>query len=122
MLISVDPDSSVPPYEQVRGQLAEQVGDGRLPVGTRLPTVRRLAAELDLAVNTVARAYRELEAAGLLETRGRHGTFVAPGRDDAVDRLQRLAAGYAERAAQLGVPPAAALDLVRAALDAARPG
>ncbi|MBX7269209.1 GntR family transcriptional regulator [Micromonospora sp. Llam7] len=122
MLISIDPDSTVPPYEQVRTQLAEQVGDGRLPVGARLPTVRRLAAELDLAVNTVARAYRELEAAGLLETRGRHGTFVAPGRDDATDRLQRLAAEYADRAAQLGVPSAAALALVRAALEAGRPG
>ncbi|MFD0785737.1 GntR family transcriptional regulator, partial [Micromonospora azadirachtae] len=87
MLISVDLDSSVPPYEQVRGQLAEMIGDGRLPVGTRLPTVRQLAADLNLAPNTVARAYRELEGAGLLETRGRNGTFVAPGRDDAMDRL-----------------------------------
>ena len=122
VLISVDPDSSVPPYEQVRGQLAELIGDGRLPVGSRLPTVRQLAADLRLAANTVARAYRELEAAGLLETRGRNGTFVAPGRDDAVDRLQRAAAGYAAEAARLGVPPATALALVRAALDAVRPG
>ncbi|WP_405103292.1 GntR family transcriptional regulator [Micromonospora sp. NBC_01412] len=120
MRIVVDPASPVPPYEQVRGQLAEQIGDGRLPVGARLPTVRGLAGELGLAVNTVARAYRELEAAGLLETRGRHGTFVAPGRDDAVDRLQRAAVGYAAEAARLGVAPDAALDLVRAALDAAR--
>ncbi|WP_433315827.1 GntR family transcriptional regulator [Micromonospora sp. CA-269861] len=122
VLISVDPDSSVPPYEQVRGQIAELVGDGRLPVGSRLPTVRQLAADLRLAANTVARAYRELETAGLLETRGRNGTFVAPGRDDAVDRLQRVAAGYAAEAARLGVPPATALALVRAALDAVRPG
>lgn len=122
VLISVDPDSSVPPYEQVRVQLAELIGDGRLPVGSRLPTVRQLAADLRLAANTVARAYRELEAAGLLETRGRNGTFVAPGRDDAVDRLQRAAAGYAAEAAQLGVPPSTALALVRAALDAVRPG
>ncbi|MEV4761603.1 GntR family transcriptional regulator [Micromonospora chokoriensis] len=122
VLISVDPDSSVPPYEQVRGQLAELIGDGRLPVGSRLPTVRQLAADLRLAANTVARAYRELEAAGLLETRGRNGTFVAPGRDDAVDRLQRAAAGYVAEAARLGVAPATALALVRAALDAARPG
>ncbi|MEU7849770.1 GntR family transcriptional regulator [Micromonospora parva] len=122
VLISVDADSSVPPYEQVRVQLAELIGDGRLPVGTRLPTVRQLAADLRLAANTVARAYRELEAAGLLETRGRNGTFVAPGRDDAVDRLQRAAAAYAAEAARLGVPPATALALVRAALDAARPG
>ncbi|MFI7575092.1 GntR family transcriptional regulator [Micromonospora sp. NPDC049497] len=122
MRLSVDPGSSVPPYEQVRAQLAAQVGDGRLPVGTRLPTVRQLAADLELAVNTVARAYRELEAAGLLETRGRHGTFVAPGRDDARDRLHRAAADYAAEAARLGVPPEAALDLVRAALDAGRRG
>ncbi|GAA2706064.1 GntR family transcriptional regulator [Micromonospora olivasterospora] len=118
MVISVDPAGPVPPYEQVRGQLAEQIGDGRLPVGTRLPAVRQLAAELGLAANTVARAYRELEAAGLLVTRGRHGTFVAPGRDDAVDRLQRAAAGYAAEAARLGVAPDAALALVRAALGA----
>ncbi|KAB1160942.1 GntR family transcriptional regulator [Micromonospora sp. AMSO12t] len=120
--ISVDQASAVPPYEQVRGQLAELIGTGRLAVGTRLPTVRAFAADLGLAVNTVARAYRELEAAGLLETRGRHGTFVAPGRDDATDRLQRVAADYAAEAARLGVPPAAALALVRAALNAARPG
>ncbi|SCL27182.1 DNA-binding transcriptional regulator YhcF, GntR family [Micromonospora nigra] len=121
MLIPVDPASPVPPYEQVRGQLAEQVGDGRLPVGTRLPPVRQLAADLGLAVNTVARAYRELEAAGLLETRGRHGTFVAPGRDDAVDRLQRAAVAYAAEAIRLGVPSDTALSLVRAALAAPPP-
>lgn len=120
MLISVNPGSPVPPYEQVRGQLAEMIGDNRLPVGTRLPTVRQLAADLALAANTVARAYRELEGAGLVQTRGRNGTFVAPGRDDAMDRLQRAAAGYAEESVRLGVPPAAALALIRAALDAAR--
>lgn len=121
MLIRIDAGSTVPPYEQVRVGLAAMVDDGRLPVGTRLPTVRQFAVELGLAVNTVARAYRELEAAGLLETRGRHGTFVAGGRDDAVDRLRHRAAGYAEDATRLGVSPEAALDLVRAALDATRP-
>jgi DNA-binding transcriptional regulator YhcF (GntR family) len=119
MRIRIDPISAVPPYEQVRGQLAERIGDGRLPVGTRLPPVRQLATELGLAVNTVARAYRELEGAGLVETRGRHGTVVAPGRDDALDRLHRAAAGYAAEAARLGVPADRALALVRAALDAA---
>lgn len=120
VLISVDQDSSVPPYEQVRGQLAELIGDGRLPVGSRLPTVRQLAADLRLAANTVARAYRELEVAGLLETRGRNGTFVAPGRDDAVDRLHRVAVEYAAEARRLGVPADRAVALVRAAVDATR--
>ena len=122
MRIEIDPASAVPPYEQVRGQLARMIGDGRLPVGTRLPAVRQLATDLGLAVNTVARAYRELEAAGLVETRGRHGTVVAPGRDDATDRLHRAATGYAAEAVRLGVPAERALALVRAALDAARPG
>ncbi|MFE9688931.1 GntR family transcriptional regulator [Micromonospora sp. NPDC005806] len=118
--IRIDPASAVPPYEQVRGQLARMIGDGRLPVGTRLPAVRQLAADLGLAVNTVARAYRELEGTGLVETRGRHGTVVAPGRDDATDRLHQAAAEYAAEAARLGVPPDRALALVRAALDATR--
>ncbi|SCE75682.1 GntR family transcriptional regulator [Micromonospora mirobrigensis] len=122
MRIVIEADSVLPPYEQVRSQLAEQVGDGRLPVGTRLPPVRQLAAELGLAVNTVARAYRELEAAGLVETRGRHGTVVAPGRDDATDRLHAAATAYAAEALRLGVPADRALALVRAALAAARPG
>ena len=116
MIVLVDQDSPIPPYEQVRGQLAAMIGDDRLPVGTRLPTVRQLAGDLGLAANTVARAYRELEGAGLIETRGRHGTFVAPGRNDALDRLQRAAASYAEESVRLGVEPRTALALVRAAL------
>ena len=84
MRLVVDPQSSVPPYEQVRTQVASQVVDGRLPAGTRLPTVRQLAADLGLAVNTVARAYRELETDGVIVTQGgRTGgwfVFVEDGR------------------------------------------
>ncbi|GAB3065786.1 GntR family transcriptional regulator [Micromonospora schwarzwaldensis] len=120
--ILVDAESATPPYEQVRAQLAGAIGTGRLAVGTRLPAVRQLAADLGLAVNTVARAYRELEAAGLVQTRGRHGTVVAPGRDDATDRLHRAAADYAVEARRLGVPPDRAVALVRAALDAGTRG
>ncbi|MFI7281561.1 GntR family transcriptional regulator [Micromonospora chersina] len=120
--VRIDQDSPVPPYEQVRGQLAGMIGDGRLAVGTRLPAVRQLAADLGLAVNTVARAYRELESAGLVETRGRHGTVVAPGRDDAADRLHGAAVTYAAEALRLGVSPERAVALVRAALDAGTHG
>lgn len=120
-MLSIDPASATPPYEQVRAQLAAMIGDGRLPAGTRLPPVRTLATDLGLAANTVARAYQELEQAGLLVTRGRHGTFVGATGDEVTRQLQRLATEYAERSRQLGVPPAAALDLVRAALDLVPP-
>ncbi|EUA73194.1 bacterial regulatory s, gntR family protein [Mycobacterium xenopi 4042] len=56
-----------------------------------MPTVRELAGQLHLAVNTVARAYRELEGAGIVETRGRFGTFVA--RADPADAAMAAAAG-----------------------------
>jgi DNA-binding transcriptional regulator YhcF (GntR family) len=117
VLIRVQADSSVPPYEQVRSQLAAMVRTGQLPVGTRLPTVRKLAEDLGLAVNTVARAYKELEADAVVETRGRHGTFVA-----AVGAAQQdaaaAAAAYADRIRRLGVSDDEALRLVAAALAA----
>ena len=70
--LRTDPDAATPLFEQMRLAIIDAVRDGRLPPGDRLPTVRQLAAELGLAVNTVARAYRELESAGVIETRGRH--------------------------------------------------
>jgi DNA-binding transcriptional regulator YhcF (GntR family) len=73
----LDAFSAVPPFEQLRAQIATRAASGDLQAGTRLPTVRALAAELHLAVNTVARAYRELETDGVITTEGRRGTFVA---------------------------------------------
>lgn len=75
--ISVNLRSAMPPYEQIRAQIASLITMGALTPGTRLPTVRRLAADLGIAAGTVARAYRELEQAGLLDTGRRNGTVVA---------------------------------------------
>jgi DNA-binding transcriptional regulator YhcF (GntR family) len=98
----VDEKSSTPIFEQLRRGVIEAVRDGRLPAGARMPTVRELAAEMGLAVNTVARTYRELETAGIVETRGRQGTFVA--RRDPTDAAMAAAARvYAEKARRLGV-------------------
>ncbi|NUU21349.1 MAG: GntR family transcriptional regulator [Streptomycetaceae bacterium] len=119
MDITLDPDSSVPPFEQVRERIAEQARTGELPVGTKLPTVRALAADLGLAVNTVARAYRELEADAVVETRGRHGTFVAAVGDTAHREAAAAAADYARRALRLGLDHDAALAAAATALDAA---
>lgn len=115
-VISIDADSPVPPYEQVRTGLAQQMADRTLPVGARLPTVRALAADLGIAVNTVARAYRELEAAGLVETRGRAGTFVSAAGNQRLALAQDAAAQYAETARALGISRAEALEIVSAAL------
>jgi len=115
-LITIDDGSGQPPFEQVRSQFARQISDRTLAVGTRLPTVRALATELGLAANTVARAYRELEEAGMVETRGRAGTFVSALGDRSRTALRQAAAEYATTIRGLGIDPAEALDAVRAAL------
>ncbi|MDY7087051.1 MAG: GntR family transcriptional regulator [Actinomycetota bacterium] len=116
MNITVDPASATPPYEQVRLRIAELAAAGELPAGHKLPPVRALAAELGLAANTVARAYRELELAGLVQTRGRLGTVVTARAAGTSMQAQQAAAAYAEKVKALGVPPETALGLVRAAL------
>ncbi|UJW33283.1 GntR family transcriptional regulator [Saccharothrix sp. AJ9571] len=117
MNLDFDPSSPVPPYEQVRSSLARRINDRTLPVGTKLPTVRQLAADLGIAPNTIARAYRELEEAGLIETRGRAGSFVGASGDQNRRRAQEAAAEYAAVARKLGLDPGEALAIVTAALE-----
>nr|WP_297429001.1 GntR family transcriptional regulator [uncultured Actinotalea sp.] len=113
--MSVDPAGDVPPFEQVRRQVAEQAASGALPPGQRLPTVRALAEQLGLAVNTVARAYRELEQDGVVVTRGRSGTFVAVRGEDREREGQVAAREYVRRTRELGITSADAVRLVREA-------
>ncbi|MFJ2744115.1 GntR family transcriptional regulator [Streptomyces sp. NPDC087440] len=117
--IVVDFEDAVAPYEQVRAQISQQARAGTLPVGHKLPTVRGLAADLGLAANTVAKAYRALEADGVIETRGRNGTFVAAAGDAAEREAALAAAEFAERAHRLGLSREAALRAVEQALRAA---
>ncbi|MFG1948235.1 GntR family transcriptional regulator [Nonomuraea sp. NPDC048826] len=120
-MILIDAASPVPPYEQLRAQLAGQIQDRTLPVGSRLPTIRHLAASLGLAVNTVGRAYRELEEAGLIETRGRAGSFVSAAGEEGRERARRAAADYAAVVASVGIDPTEAIRIVEAALRSTRP-
>ncbi|MFJ5924078.1 GntR family transcriptional regulator [Kitasatospora sp. NPDC092948] len=119
MHVAIDPHSSTPPYEQVRSQIAAQARTGELPIGLKLPTVRALAEQLGLAANTVARAYRELEADGVVETRGRAGTTIAPTGDTSHRLAADAATEYAARTTRLGLTRDEALAAVLAALDAA---
>lgn len=118
MHIPIDADSPVPPYEQVRLAIAAQAADGTLAAGTKLPPVRQLATDLGLAANTVARAYKELEQAGLVETRGRLGTVITARATGTSLRAQNAATTYASTIRSLGIPPEKALALVKAALEA----
>lgn len=112
--VQIDAHATRPLFDQLRCQIIAAIRDGRLTPGTRLPTVRELAGQLNLAVNTVARAYRELESSGIVETRGRFGTFVA--RSDPADGAMASAAHtYVTAARALGVDRDEALRYVAAA-------
>lgn len=114
MKIHVDHDSAEPVFEQVRRQITEAVDAGDLAPGKKLPAVRALAAELGLAANTVAKAYKELEAVGVVATRGRAGTVVL-GRG-AERSAREAAATYAATVQALGLDAEEAVALLRRAL------
>lgn len=105
-------------YAELKAHLLERMRSGDLPAGAKLPTVRALAEEQGLAPNTVARAYRELEQAGAIETRGRNGTFVALSADATTRAAQEAAAAYVARLRALGIPDADAVRFVETALSA----
>jgi DNA-binding transcriptional regulator YhcF (GntR family) len=115
-MITIDHTSPVPPFEQLRSQYAALVASGQLAAGTRLPTVRQSAADLGLAPNTVARAYRELESSGLFETRGRGGTVVSAQGNQARAKAAEAAEAFVRRVVSLGIEAPEALGLVQAAL------
>ncbi len=107
-----DPASDQPPFDQLRSQVARRAASGDLPPGTKLPTVRALATELGLAANTVARAYRELEADGVVVTEGRRGTFLAATDAAGSPDVTAAAASYVATARRRGLSRAEAVRLV----------
>jgi GntR family transcriptional regulator len=86
--IRIDAKSGVPFYRQIIEQVKFAIARGDLSPGDRLPTVRQLAVDLSINPNTVIRAYRELEIAGVLETQQGSGTFVG-NQKPTVDELER---------------------------------
>ncbi|GAA2674951.1 GntR family transcriptional regulator [Actinoplanes palleronii] len=116
----MDTTSPVPPYEQIRAQLAHLITQGALPARERLPPVRQLAADLGLAVGTVARAYRELELAGLVTSRRGGGTRVADMVRPAPAQhpVEQLATAYVTAARRLGASDDQVLTAVHKMLQA----
>ena len=75
--IVLDPTGGVPFYRQIILQVEMAISDGRLKAGSKLPTVRGLAVDLEINPNTVARAYSELEIRGIVDTQQGTGTFAS---------------------------------------------
>src|SRR6478736_3224191 len=90
--LRLDLHSGVPVYRQIIHQVRGGMASGALGVGDQLPTVPQLAVGLSINPNTVARAYRELELGGLLETHQGTGTFIS---------AQKVRGGEVERSRQL---------------------
>ncbi len=116
-LLLIDLALDVPPFEQVQRQIVSQVERGSLRSGDRLPPVRRLAKELGLAANTVAKSYRQLESAGVVETRGRHGTFVAGTRAARYGQAAQAAREFARRMRDLDINESEVLAILRGELE-----
>jgi GntR family transcriptional regulator len=106
--LEVNPRSGVPLYVQLVEQIKRAVQVGILRPGETLPTVRRLAAELHIALNTIVKAYAELEALGIIETHGGAGTVIRAGVDDV---LRPDAVGQLRTRLRALVKDAAALEV-----------
>ncbi len=123
LIIRLETGTNIPVFEQLRAQLSVMTAVGRLEPQSKLPTVRELAAALDLAPGTVARAYRELENDGIVEGRGRRGTFVVdepPHSEPLQERRNRVATAadrYVFELAMLGIGLVDALEAVKAATE-----
>jgi GntR family transcriptional regulator len=90
-MITFDTASAVSPVEQIRSQIAAAIRSGNLLPDTKLPPVRQLAADLRVAPGSVAKAYKELEHAGLIRTMRAAGTRVNPGQAIARPPLEAAA-------------------------------
>ena len=109
MTLRLDAKIAIPIFEQIRAQISVMIAVGYLLPNCRLPTIRELADELEIAPGTVARSYTELERDGLIHGKGRRGTFVAnePPHSEALQerrlRLQEATLRFVYELRQLGI-------------------
>ena len=82
----LDPKAGTPFYRQIIDQIRFGIATGRLKIGDQLPTVRALAVDLKINLNTVAKAYKELEIKNILETQQGTGTFISDVKVEITDR------------------------------------
>ena len=88
--LELDFRSGDPIYEQLANHVRHQIATGKLKPGDQLPTVRQVAADLRVNFNTVARAYRKLDEAGMISTQHGRGTYLLmPDSEEALEELRR---------------------------------
>ena len=123
MNLEIDFRSGIPIYLQVVDRIKEMIADGRLKPGNQLPTVRALALEMRVNFNTVARAYRILDEAGIISTQQGRGTYILdvppPEVAEAMRRttLEALTDRYLADTARLGLTPAEILTIIQQQMD-----
>ncbi len=120
-MIKIDSCSAVPVYEQLKRQIKLGIASGRYPAEHRLPSIRELARELTVNPNTIAKAYRQLETEGFLESRTGSGFFVIhfPSRlmETRKELLEELTEDFTAKAVELGATPDMIIDAVRKRLE-----
>jgi GntR family transcriptional regulator len=122
MLLHVNTSSGVPVYLQIEGQVKQALAAGALQQGNALPSVRRMAAQLRVNPNTVAKAYQNLEREGVIRTVPGGGTYVAdssPGllKSEKLRRLRPVAQQLVVESFQLRLAPGDVVKLVEDELD-----
>jgi GntR family transcriptional regulator len=126
MNIELDFRSGIPIYLQVVDRIKEMIADGHLKSGDQLPTVRALAAELRVNFNTVARAYRILDEAGVISTQQGRGTYILENPPPEVSEAMRSATfetltdRYLADATRLGFSPSEILSFLRKKIGSKR--
>jgi GntR family transcriptional regulator len=122
MLIRVNPSSGLPLYLQIQAQVKNAIAAGALKTGDALPSVRKLASDLRINPNTVARAYLDLDRDGIIRTVPGGGSFIADGnpgllKAERVRRLRPLARQVAVEGKQLRLAPEEIVALVQEELE-----
>lgn len=106
--LTLNSSSGVPYYRQIVNQVIFGIANGMLKPGQRLPTVRQLAVDLQVNLNTIVKAYSELEVRGIINTQQGTGTFVAESSDevDPVEKqkgIERVCGAFLDELAALGI-------------------
>ncbi len=120
-LITINQDSGMPIWLQLRHRLVYLIESGIFVEGERLPTVRELSVKLGINYNTVSKVYQDIERDGYINSLRGRGTFVAPSRDydssGSRDEAEILTDDYIRKCLELGVPAPRIASLLKRRLD-----